>query len=89
MGKAIVIEESEVSVSRRGRTASFDPDLLDDLGSLKAGKAMDLSPYFGEVTEQTDKAKVGQVIRKHWKAVRSDECRIDFGNGRPQVRVKR
>lgn len=88
MGKAVVIDESEVQVSRRGRTASFDPDLLDDLGSLKAGKAMDLTPYFGTV-EQEDRAKVGQTIRKHWRAVRNDECRIDFGAGKPQVRVKR
>lgn len=87
MGKAIKMDASEVVVSRRGRTAAFDADLLEDLSDLTVGEALDLSPYFGEV-HGSDRQKVGQEIRKHWREVRSDECRIDFGNGIPQVRVK-
>lgn len=77
----------DVVVSRRGRTATFDKDLLEDLIDLQEGEALDLSPYFGEVTAQ-DRQKVGAEIRKHWRAVRTDDPRIDFGGGRPQVRVK-
>lgn len=86
-----VIDESEVVVSRRGRTATFDQELLTALKSLKAGKALDLTEHMGgPFNDTTSRQKVAQEIRKHWKATgRSDTCRIDFGNGRPQVRVKR
>lgn len=89
MGKAIVIDETEVIVSRRGRTAEFDQDLLEDLAALEAGSALDLTPYFGEVESKDDRQAVGAKIRKHWRAVRDEKVRIDFGQNRPQVRVKR
>lgn len=89
MGKAVKISEDEVIVSRRGRTATFDPDLLEDLSDLSVGEALDLSPYFGEVEGTANRQKVAAEIRKHWKAVRSDTPRIDFGKNIPQVRVKR
>lgn len=89
MGKAIRMSEDEVVVSRRGRVATFDNDLLEDLESITEGEALDLTPYF-DVVDKEDRQKVGAEIRKHWKAVYggTDNLRIDFGNGRPQVRLK-
>lgn len=88
MGKAIKIAADEVVVSRRGRTASFDADLLEDLSDLQAGEALDLSPYFGTVEDKTERQKVAAEIRKHWRNVRKDDLRIDFGGNVPQVRIK-
>ena len=90
MGKAIRIKADEVVVSRRGRTAVLDTDLVDDLKSLKRGEAMDLTPYFGVVNGTADRQKVGAEIRKHWTAAgrAAGTCRIDFGAGKPQVRIK-
>jgi hypothetical protein len=96
MGKAIRITEDQVTVSRRGRTASFDSDLLEDLESLEVGEALDLSPYFEDEVPTSDKevkAKVGAEIRKHWKNVYGDKddslrMRLDWGAGVPQVRIK-
>lgn len=86
-----VIDESEVVVSRRGRTATYDQELLKALGSLKAGKALDVTEHMGGPFKETaDRQRVAQEIRKHWKATgRADKCRIDFGAGRAQVRVKK
>lgn len=88
MGKAIRIAVEDVVVSRRGRTAEYDSDLLEDLESLTSDEALDLGPYFGTPESKEDRQKVGADIRKHWAAVRTDKCRIDFGAGTPQVRVK-
>lgn len=88
MGKAIKIAASEVVVSKRGRTATFDADLLEDLTDLQVGEALNLTPYFGEVEDKVERQKVAAEIRKHWKSVRKDDLRIDFGGNVPQVRVK-
>lgn len=87
--KIKVIDESEVVVSRRGRVATFDPDMQAAFKSLQKGKAVDLTEHLGGPwTEQSDRQRVAQEIRKNWRSVRTDECRIDFGKGRAQVRVK-
>ncbi len=88
MGKAIKIAAEDVVVSRRGRVAEYDPDLLEDLADLNMGEALDLTPYFGDVEDKTERQKVAAEIRKHWRKVRTDDLRIDFGKNIPQVRVK-
>lgn len=92
MGKALVIDATDIVVSPRGRKADLDSDMLDDLTLLADGEvaALDLSPYFGDdLRTKEQRQGAGQVIRKHWKAVGSDaKIRIDFGANRPQVRVK-
>lgn len=83
-----VISESEVVVSRRGRTATFDPEMQAAFKGLKKGQALDLTDHLGGPVDKDNRQKVAQEIRKNWRSVRKDECRIDFGAGRPQVRVK-
>lgn len=83
-----VIQESEVLVSRRGRTATFDTEMQTAFKSLKKGQALDLTDHMGGPVPKDQRQKVAQEIRKNWRSVRNDDCRIDFGAGRPQVRVK-
>jgi hypothetical protein len=82
------ISADEVSVAKRGRTKVIDTALADTLKKLKAGQAVRLGKTFGEVPKDK-RAGVSQTIRKHWKHVRPDDCRVDYGeSGIPQVRVK-
>lgn len=82
------IPADQVSVSPRGRKKVLNGDLLDTLRSLPAGQAAVLHSTFGKVAK-ADRPKVGAVIRKHWTAVRSEDCRIDYTlEGVPQVRVR-
>ena len=83
-----IIGEDEVSVSPRGRKANLNPDLIAFLKKIKPGSAAKLSGTFGNVARD-ERAQVSQVIRKHWRAARTDECRIDYTtDGVPQVRVR-
>ena len=83
-----VIDAAEVKVAPRGRKAVLDADLTAAFENLPIGKAINLAPKFGAV-EGSDRPKVSQTIRKNWKSVRSDDCRIDFGtDGIPHVQVK-
>jgi len=83
-----IISVSEITVSPRGRKKVINGVLADRLATIKPGQAAALRGTFGEVpTEQ--RAKVSQVIRKHWAHVRSDECRINYSpEGVPQVSIK-
>ena len=66
----------------------IDPELLTTFKALKVGQAVRLSSTFGEVAKE-DRSRVSQVIRKHCRAVREDEMRIDYDTkGVPQVRIK-
>jgi hypothetical protein len=88
-GKGIeVIEATEVSVAPRGRKAVLDPVLTEAFATLPAGKAARLT-MFGQVTDKDTRAKIGGVIRKNWRAVRADDCRINWGtDGVAQVMVR-
>ena len=82
------IPASEVKVAPRGRKAVLDSDLTGAFKGLEPKLALNLEPKFGIVASE-DRPKVSQTIRKNWKAVRSDDCRIDFGtDGIPHVQVK-
>ncbi len=83
----IAIEE--VTVSPRGRKKNIDKALADKLASVPTDRAIALRATFGEVP-QDERAKVSQIIRKHWHHVRTDQCRINYSpEGVPQVYVKR
>jgi len=84
-----IIPASEVRVSPRGRKTTYNQDLIKALKSLKAGQAIKLDPVYGSVPKE-QRASVAQNIRKHWKAAREDECRIDWDSetGIAQVQVK-
>jgi hypothetical protein len=81
-----IIDLAEVSVAPRGRKADLDKDLVAAFANLPDGKAIRLAKKFGKVARE-DRAKVGQTIRKNWKAARpAEKCRINFGtDGVPQV----
>lgn len=82
------IPADEVSVSPRGRKANLDPELLAKFAAIPAGMAWVGKAYFGEVPKDK-RASVSQIVRKHWRAARADECRIDYtANGVIQVRAK-
>lgn len=82
------VKASEVKVAPRGRKVETDADLVAAFKDLAVEDALNLEPKFGVVASE-DRPKIGQTIRKNWKAVRSDDCRIDFGtDGIPFVRVK-
>lgn len=82
------IPADEVSVSPRGRKANLDPDLLAKFSALPANMAWVGRNYFGAVA-RADRARVSQIVRKHWRAVRADDCRIDYtSEGVIQVRAK-
>lgn len=87
--KDAFIPADQVEVSPRGRKKVLNGDLLDTLRDLPVDQAAVLHSTFGKVSK-TDRPKVGAIIRKHWSAVRSDDCRIDYTlEGVPQVRVRR
>jgi hypothetical protein len=83
-----IINASDVVVSPRGRKKELIPELLTTFKALKVGQAVRLSSTFGEVSKE-DRSRVSQIIRKHCRAVREDEMRIDYDTkGVPQVRIK-
>lgn len=83
-----IISAEDVVVSPRGRKAELDPKLVAKFRALKAGEAIVLSEYYGEVPK-AERSKVSQQMRKHWDAARADGIRIDYTPaGVPQVRVK-
>lgn len=83
-----IISADDVIVSPRGRKAEIMPDLAALLKKVKATDAVRLSGTFGNVPKEK-RAQVSQIIRKHWRHVRNDDCRIDYDtNGVPQVRVR-
>ena len=82
------IPEDEVNVSPRGRKANIDANLVATLKKVKPGSAAKLAGTFGAVPKD-QRAQTSQVIRKHWRAARQDDCRIDYTvDGVPQVRSK-
>jgi hypothetical protein len=83
-----IINASDVVVSPRGRKKELIPELLTTFKALKVGQAVRLSSTFGEVSKE-DRSRVSQIIRKHCRAVREEEMRIDYDmKGVPQVRIK-
>lgn len=83
-----IISAGDVVVSPRGRKKELMPELCATLKALKVGQAARLSSTFGEVPKE-DRSRVSQIIRKHCRAVRDDEMRIDYDTkGVPQVRIK-
>ncbi len=83
-----IISADEVVVSPRGRKMELIPELCDALKGLKKGQALRLTSTFGEVPKE-ERSAVSQAVRKHWRAVRQDDLRIDYDmKGVPQVRVK-
>jgi hypothetical protein len=83
-----VIDASEVTIAPRGRKAVLDSALTDAFSKLGEGKAIRLGDYFGPVNDEATKQKVGSIIRKNWKAVRHEPCRIVWGSGSPEVSAK-
>jgi hypothetical protein len=82
------IDANEVVVSPRGRKVEINPDLAASLKKVKAGQAIILRETFGNVPKASRSA-VSQIIRKHWRHVRNDDCRIDYDTaGVPQVRIR-
>lgn len=80
------IDASAVVVAPRGRKVETDPSLTAAFATLADDKALNLKAMFGTVDPE-DRPKVGGTIRKNWRAVREDECRVDFGTtGEPTVR---
>jgi len=83
-----IISVDEITVSPRGRKKVIDSGLADKLAAIKPGQAAALRGTFGAVPAE-QRAKVSQVIRKHWEHVRSDVCRINYSpEGVPQVSIK-
>lgn len=83
-----IIAANDVVVSPRGRKKELMPELCASLKALKPGQALRLSETFGEVPKEKRSA-VSQSVRKHWRAVRSDEPRLDYdAKGVLQVRVR-
>jgi hypothetical protein len=83
-----VIDVSEVVVAPRGRKANLDADLTEAFRTLPIDKAVKLTGKFGSVAPE-DRQKVGATIRKNWRAVRTDNCRVNYGkDGVPQVAAK-
>lgn len=82
------ISEEDVQVSPRGRKVEINPNLAATFKKIKPGQAARLTETFGSVPK-TQRATVSTVIRKHWRHVREDDCRIDYtADGIPQVRVR-
>jgi hypothetical protein len=83
-----IIDVTEVQVAPRGRKAVLDSDLTTAFASLPEGKAIRLASKFGSVAAD-DRQKVGATIRKNWRAVRTDSCRVNYGtDGVPQVAAR-
>jgi hypothetical protein len=84
-----LISIDEVTVSPRGRKKNIDAALAEKLSNVPTDRAIALRATFGEVPVD-ERAKVSQIIRKHWHHVRTDQCRINYSpEGVPQVYVKR
>lgn len=82
------ISADEVVVSPRGRKLEIDAKLAETLSKLKPGQAVRLSSSIGPVAKE-QRATISANIRKHWRHVRDDAPRIDYGkDGVPQVRVR-
>lgn len=87
---AKIIDASEVSKSRRGRTAQTDPALVELFGSLNMGRAVVLDEEFAPATDTTERAKVRGVIARNWSAARTDGAvlSVNFsGEGVAQVSI--
>lgn len=86
----LLVSEDDVVVSPRGRKAVTNPILTEAFAALTEGQALNLEPVLGTSMDKTERQKMGTVIRNNWKAVRSDQPRIDFHpvTGAPQVRIK-
>lgn len=87
----LLVDESDVVVSPRGRKTETDPVLVEAFASLAEGQALNLAPIFGSVEGTKARATVGSTIRKNWNAARpGTKCRIDYHpqTGAPQVRIK-
>lgn len=82
------VPADEVVVSPRGRKANLDAELVSKFAALPAGMAWVGRGYFGAVPK-ADRARVSQIVRKHWRAARADDVRIDYTpEGVIQVRAK-
>ena len=82
------VPADEVVVSPRGRKANLDAELVAKFSALPAGMAWIGAKYFGEVPKDK-RASVSQIVRKHWRAARTDDLRIDYTpEGVIQVRAK-
>lgn len=84
-----IIPVTEVRVSPRGRKTEYNEDLLKAFAALKEGQAIKLGELYGNVPKN-QRASVAQGIRKHWRAAREDDCRIDWDSatGIAQVQMK-
>lgn len=84
-----IIPTEQVRVSPRGRKAELNADLLKALKGLKEGQSLVMHP-FGNVPK-AQRASVAQKIRKHWRHVRTDACRIDWDDatGLAQVSISK
>lgn len=83
-----IISVEQITVSPRGRQKVIDAALADKLAQIKPGQAVALRGTFGQVPVD-QRAKVSQIIRKHWTHIRTDACRINFSpEGVAQVSIK-
>lgn len=87
--KFATIPADEVPVAPRGRKVELDADLTAAFTDLPIDQAINLDPKFGSV-DSDDRQRVSGIIRKNWRAVRSDaDCQINYGkSGVPHVRAK-
>jgi hypothetical protein len=83
-----IIPATEVVVSPRGRKVEIDPALVAKITPLKAGEALRLAAYFGEIPKD-QRSRTSQQIRKHARAAGKEHFRIDYTpEGVPQLRIK-
>lgn len=88
---ARTISTDEVATLPRGRKATYDDALLKVLRTVKPGKALVLDEEFGTdpITEKDEKARIGGIIRNHWRHVRDDEVSVKWSpEGYPQVMIR-
>jgi len=72
---ARMIAATEVSKSPRGRTVQTDPELVKLFGKLKPGQACVLEDEFPPAgADKSERARIGQIIRKNFKAARTDHA---------------
>lgn len=75
----MIVSVDKIEKTRRGRTAVVDPDLRDLLAAVKPGEAALTGALLGTVTDQTERSKVAQKIRSHWKMTHGDvPCSINW-----------
>jgi hypothetical protein len=82
-----IIREDEVQRTPRGRTATYDDELLALLSTLEPGMAARLDAL--AVTDKDQRSSTSAHIRKHFEEVHGEDakCRIDYSpDGVPQVR---